>query len=169
MPPLVETWLFPYFSRFRYQCNTFDAAIWCVVLPAIQIKYEEAFKRLQKIRGIWICQHFQLPCTHDARVLGVHEAIEYFSFRSFKSNIRKHLNDYRTYQGVESVNIFNFHVPVYLESMKPSSIAAGFKRSGLFPFTATNIEWSKLEGKIKQEEAFHSDESVIVKGKWLAR
>ena len=86
--------------------------------------------------------------------------------------MHQHLSDFRRVEGIDAINIYNFHVhmmPVYLECMKPSSIAAGFRKAGLFPFTPKNIDWSKLEGKLKQDEAFHPDESVTVNGKWLAR
>ena len=93
-------------------------------------------------------------------------------FRPFKARMNKTCQDLRRFKGPDAVNVYNFHMhmmPVYLEAMTTSSIKAGFRRSGIFPFTPNNIDWSKLEGKIKQEEAFHSDESVIVRGKWLAR
>ena len=60
-------------------------------------------------------------------------------------------------------------MPCYLESMNASNIAAGFRKSGILPFGPEHIDWTKLQGKVKQEEAFHSDENVIVRGKWLAR
>ena len=83
-----------------------------------------------------------------------------------------HLTEMRLVEGVDSVSIYNFHkhmMPVYLACMKPSTIRNGFRKAGLFPFTHENIDWSKLEGKLRQEEAFHPDESIPVFGKWLAR
>ena len=78
----------------------------------------------------------------------------------------------RLVEGVDSISIYNFHkhmMPVYLACMKPSTIKNGFRKAGLFPFTPEALDWSKLEGKVRQEEAFHPDESIPVFGKWLAR
>ena len=93
-------------------------------------------------------------------------------FRPFKNKMSDRLAELRLVEGIDSVTIYNFHkhmMPVYLACMKPSTIVNGFRKAGLCPFTHENIDWSKLEGKLRQDEAFHPDESVNVNGKWLAR
>ena len=88
-------------------------------------------------------------------------------FRPFKQDIYREIELIRSTNSPEAVNLTNFHtlmMPIYLKCMKPETVINGFRKAGIHPFNSDNVDWSKVTGIAKQQEAFHSKEGIVLDG-----